>query len=65
MTTHYNSSRGPVEISAMPYPHLVAARAKLIRDREDDSRDAEISAMTNRVEEMEAEFAESEQADGG
>lgn len=60
MTTHYNGSRGPVEIASMLYPHLVNAHAKLLRERADDSRDAEISAMAARIAELEAEHDELE-----
>jgi hypothetical protein len=45
MTSHYNGSRGAVEIASMNPHHLAAAHAKLVRERADDSRDAEIGAM--------------------
>jgi hypothetical protein len=61
MTTHYQGSRGPVEIATMPFPHLENAYAKLVRERKDDSRDAEIAAMAARIEELNAEHAELEE----
>lgn len=56
MTTHYLNSKGqPVEIKSMIYHHLVSAHAKLVRERVDDSRDAEIAAMAARIAELDAE----------
>ncbi len=55
MTTHYHGSKGPVEIASMNPHHLMAAHAKLVRERKDDSRDAEIEAMAQRIAAMEAE----------
>lgn len=52
MTTTYNSSKGPVEIATMHPAHLASAHAKLVREREDDSRDAEIGAMAARLAEL-------------
>jgi hypothetical protein len=50
MATHYTNSKGqPVEIAGMFYPHLVNAHDKLVRERVDDSRDAEIAAMAERI----------------
>lgn len=64
MTTHYASSKGPVEIASMHPAHLAAAHAKLVRERsEDDPRDAEIEAMAARLAEL-AEI-EAEQAVAG
>jgi hypothetical protein len=54
MTTHYQGSRGPMEIATMPYPYLLNARDKLVREG-DPSRAAEIEAMTARVKELDAE----------
>jgi hypothetical protein len=56
MTTHYTRSNGAqVEIASMIYHHLVSAHAKLVRERVDDSRDAEIEAMAARIAELDAE----------
>jgi hypothetical protein len=56
MTAHYTNSKGqPVEIGAMLYPHLVNAHAKLVRERTDESRDAEIAAMGERIAALDAE----------
>ncbi|RAK51627.1 hypothetical protein [Phenylobacterium soli] len=63
MTTHYNSSsRGPVEIASMRYEHALNARDKLMRERSDDSRDAEIAALNDHIAGIEATFEE--RADG-
>lgn len=62
MATHYHGSKGPVEIAKMPYPHLSAAHAKLVREREDDSRDGEIAAMGERIAIMDAEYAAQQEA---
>lgn len=64
MTTHYIGSKGPVEITAMAYHHLVSAHAKLVRERLDDSRDAEIQAMAAHIAVLDAEY-EAEQATAG
>lgn len=57
MTKHYTNSKGvPVEIAGMFYPHLMNAHAKLVRERVDESRDAEIAAMAARLAEMDAEL---------
>lgn len=54
--THYTNSKGqPVAIVTMLYPHLFNAHAKLVRERVDDSRDAEIEAMAARLAELDAE----------
>ena len=54
MTTHYNGSRGPVLIADMLYPHLRNARDKLVREQKDGERQAEIDAMTARLDEIDA-----------
>lgn len=64
MTTHYNGSKGPVPIASMNPHHLMSAHAKLVRERTDDSRDAEIAAMAAQIEANNAEF-EAEQATTG
>lgn len=59
MATHYNSgSRGPVEIAGMRYEHALNARDKLGRERRDDSRDAEIEALTKHIASIEETFEE-------
>lgn len=58
MTTHYQSSSGPKEIATMNPHNLAAAHAKLLREREDDSRDAEIEAMGARLAVLAEEYAE-------
>lgn len=66
MTTIYQSSTGPKIIAEMNPHNLAAAHAKLIRERKDDSRDAEIEAMgavLAQLAEVAAEVeAEAEQA---
>lgn len=57
MTTHYNGSRGPVEIAAMPYPHLRAARDKLVREGLGKERADEVTAMSARLDALDAEHA--------
>lgn len=49
MTEHYNGSRGPMEIASMPVPYAQNALAKLQRERTDDSRDAEIQALSDYI----------------
>lgn len=58
MTTIYNSSTGPKVIADMNPHNLAAAHAKLLRDREDDSRDAEIEALGARLAALSEEEAE-------
>ena len=56
MTTHYTRSNGEqVAIATMPHFKLRPALAKLVRERADDSRDAEIAAMTERLALLDAE----------
>lgn len=57
MTTHYASSKGPMEIASMPLRYAQNALAKLQREREDDTRDAEIEALLAHVERVSAEIA--------
>lgn len=52
--THYRSSKGPVLITAIPYPHLKAAHAKLLRDGFGPERQPEFDAMAARLAEMDA-----------
>ena len=58
--THYNGSRGPVEINSMLYPHLKNARDKLVRDQRNGERQAEIEAMSARLAHLDTERAEEE-----
>ena len=46
-----------VEIAAMPYPHLKAARDKLVREGLGKERAAEVEAMTARLDALDAEHA--------
>lgn len=64
MTAIYNSSKGPVEISTMPLRYAQNALGKPQREREDDSRDAEIEALSAHVAKLQEEYAE-QQATGG
>lgn len=52
--THYQSSRGPVLIRSMPYPHLKAAHAKLARGGFAMDRLGEVMAMRERLDELDA-----------
>lgn len=63
MITHYQSSKGPMEIASMPVRYAQNALAKLQREREDDSRDGEIKALSDHIAaavEAEAEAAVSQ-----
>lgn len=64
MTTRYNGSKGPIEIAGMPLRYAANALDKLQRDREDDSRDAEISALSGHVAKLSEEMAERMAAEG-
>lgn len=55
--THYHGSKGPVEIATTNPHHLASAHAKLIRERTNDARDAEIEAMGTRLAELAEEYA--------
>lgn len=62
MATHYqSSSKGAVEIATMRYEHALNARDKLVRERRDGARDAEIEALTKHIAEIEATFEEQPQ----
>ena len=52
MTDTYQGSGGPVLIASMAYPHLVAARNKLVREQ--PGRADEIEAMSARVRYLES-----------
>ena len=52
--THYQSSKGPVLITAIAYPHLKAAHAKLLRDGFAADRQPEVDAMAARLAELDA-----------
>lgn len=58
MTTHYNGSKGPIEIGTMPLRYASNALGKLQRERLDDSRDAEIEALSAHVAKLSEEMAE-------
>lgn len=49
MTVKYQGSRGPMEIASMPLPYAQNALSKLQREREDDTRDAEIEALAAHI----------------
>jgi len=49
MTVQYQGSRGPMEIASMPLPYAQNALAKLQREREDGTRDAEIEALAAHI----------------
>lgn len=65
MTTIYNGSRGPVEIAAMPYRHLLSARDKLVRDGLGKERADEVTAMSARIDALDAEFEAEQLATAG
>lgn len=65
MTTIYHSSTGEKVIAEMNYHNLAAAHAKLKRERLDDSRDAEIAAMAERIAINDAEFEAEQLVTGG
>lgn len=64
MVTHYNGSKGPMEIAAMPLRYANNALTKLRYMREDDSRDAEIEALAAHVAKLSEEMAERMAAEG-
>jgi len=55
--THYQSSKGPLEIATMPGPYLANALAKLEREN-DPARAAELAAMRDRMAVLDAEREE-------
>lgn len=59
-TTHYQGSKGPVEIETMPFPHLNSALAKLLRDRIGDERQDEVDAMSARLAVLNEQHLESQ-----
>lgn len=64
--THYNSSsKGLVEIASMNLRHAENALNSLQRNREDDSRDAEIQALQAHVAKLHEEYAEQQATGGG
>lgn len=63
--THYTGSKGAIAIAAMHYAHLASAHAKLLRERTDDSRDAEIAAMEDDIARRDAEYEAEQAASGG
>jgi hypothetical protein len=58
----YQSSKGPVEIDTMPLRYARNALDKLCRERADDTRDAEIDAISAHVEKLAAEHDEASNA---
>lgn len=65
MTTIYHSSTGEKIIAEMNYHNLAAAHAKLKRGRLDDSRDAEIAALGERLDILNAEHEAEQAVTGG
>ena len=63
--THYNGSKGPVEISTMPLRYASNALDKLVRERTSEVRDPEIAALTEHVARLQEEAAERLAAEGG
>lgn len=61
MTTHYQGSRGAMEIATMPHPYLQNAYDKLVRDG-DPERDAERHAMARQIAANNEAHAEAELA---
>ncbi|WP_300573479.1 hypothetical protein [Phenylobacterium sp.] len=55
--THYQSSKGPLEIASMPGPYLANALAKLEREN-DPARADELAAMRDRMAALDAEREE-------
>lgn len=62
LPTHYQGSRGAMEIATMPHSYLLNAHDKLVRDRVDDSRDPEIRAMARQITRNNEAHAEAEAA---
>ena len=62
MTTHYASSKGPVEIATMPLRYAQNAHDKLRRERINDSRDAEIAALADHIARVSEEIAQAHPA---
>lgn len=58
MATHYESSKGPVEIATMPLRYATNALHKLQRYRADDTRIGEIEALTAHVTKLSEEYLE-------
>lgn len=56
MSEFYTNSKGVQRrIADLAYPHALNARDKLVRERgDDDSRDAEIAALTTHIEAIDA-----------
>lgn len=64
--THYHSSsKGPVEISSMNLRHAENALGVLQRNRQDDSRDAEIEALSAHIAKLNEEYAQQQATGGG
>lgn len=54
MVAHYNGSRGPMEIAAMPFSYAQNARDKLVREQIGDERQDEIDALGEHLRGLEA-----------
>ena len=59
--THYQGSRGSMEIASMPHSYLLNAHRKLA-DQDDGSRAAEVEAMAAQIAINNEQFAEAEAA---
>lgn len=59
--THYMGSRGLMAIDEMPFPYLLNARDKLVREG-DPARQPEVEAMSARLKVLDAEHAAAEAA---
>lgn len=63
MVTHYQGSRGPVEIATMPFTYAQNARDKLVRECP-QSRKPEIDALGEHLKAMDAARKAEEAAKG-
>lgn len=61
LPTHYQGSRGAVEIASMVHSHLVNAHAKLAREGDPD-RAPEVEAMAAQIAINDAGYAEAQAA---
>lgn len=59
--THYQGSRGSMEIATMPHSYLLNAHRKLA-DTDDGSRAAEVAAMAAQIAINNEQYAEAEAA---
>jgi hypothetical protein len=63
MTNIYMSSKGPRQIDELPYPYLMNAHAKLVRECKDGERQDEIDALARRLDEIDAMAEDAPQAE--